>query len=134
MFAKISALTLVSALALTACSPAERVAESSPVLLGDVNNVKMYAEDMAELVTEENSTEFIGQFETLMDSETEGVQGTPAQLVLSTPGLEEFFQDYSEVTEYSVDFERNLFACYVDNTSENVELCIQDLYSSMYDN
>lgn len=127
-------ISAIIALALTGCTSPERVESSAPVLLGDVSNVKAYADDMAELVTEENSTEFIGQFETLMNSEVEGVQGTPAQTVLSTPGLEEFFQDYSEVTEYSVDFERNLFACYVDNDIENVELCIQDLYSSTYDN
>ena len=134
MFAKISALTLVSALALTACTPAERVAETSPVLLGDVNNVKMYADDVDTLTTEWNVPELSDKFDALMTKTTEGVQGTPAQLVLSTPGLEEFFQEYAEFTEYSADFERNLFACHVDNLAENVEMCIQDLYSSTYDN
>lgn len=133
MFAKIfaSALALV---ALVGCAPAERVAESSPVLLGDVNNVRMYAEDVATIASENDAPELVEQFDELMVTETSGVEGTPAQSVLATDGLEQFFEDYAQVTEYSVEFERNLFACHVDNSADDVETCIQDLYSAMYDN
>ena len=134
MFAKISALALVSSLALTACAPAERVAETSPVLLGDVNNVRMYAEEVADMADKWNAPEVAEQFEVLMSTPTEGIEGTPAQGVLGTPGLEQFFEDYAKVTEYSVDFERNLFACHVDNLASDVTECVQDLYSAMYDN
>lgn len=131
---KISSLVITSALALSACAPAERVAESSPVLLGDVNNVRMYAVDVTTIASENSAPELVEQFETLMNSETSGVEGTPAQRVLATEGLEQFFEDYAQVTEYSTDFERNLFACHVDNSADDVETCIQDLYSAMYDN
>ena len=134
MFAKISALTLVSALALTACAPAERDASSAPVLLGDVNNVQMYADDVEYIADDLGQPELFEQFEELMATETSGVEGTPAQRVLATDGLEQFFEDYAQATEFSVDFERNLFACHVDNSSENVELCIDDLYTATYDN
>lgn len=134
MFAKISALTLVSALALTACAPAEREASSAPVLLGDVNNVQLYADDVEYLAGELGEPELFEQFEELMASETSGVEGTPAQRVLATDGLEQFFEDYAQATEYSVDFERNLFACHVDNSEENVGTCIDELYTATYDN
>ena len=133
MFAKISASALVI-LALVGCAPAERVAETSPVLLGDVNNVQMYADDVATIASENDAPELIEQFDELMATETSGVEGTPAQRVLATEGLEQFFEDYAQVTEYSVDFERNLFACHVDNSADDVETCVQDLYTSMYDN
>lgn len=134
MFAKISALTLVSALALTACSPAKQGSSSAPVLLGDVNNVQMYSEDVEYLAGELGEPELFEQFEELMVKETQGTEGTPAQKVLATPGLEQFFEDYAQATEYSVDFERNLFACHVDNSEENVGTCIDDLYTATYDN
>ena len=133
MFAKISATALVL-VALVGCAPAERVAESSPVLLGDVNNVRMYADDVATIASENDAPELIEQFDELMATETSGVEGTPAQRVLATEGLEQFFEDYAQVTEYSVDFERNLFACHVDNSADDVETCVQDLYTAMYDN
>ena len=133
MFAKISATALVL-VALVGCAPAERVAESSPVLLGDVNNVRMYADDVATIASENDAPELIEQFDELMATETSGVEGTPAQRVLATEGLEQFFEDYAQVTEYSVDSERNLFACHVDNSADDVETCVQDLYTSMYDN
>lgn len=134
MFAKISALTLVSALAFTACAPAERDASSAPVLLGDVNNVQMYADDVEYLADDMGKPELFEQFEELMTSETEGIDGTPAQRVLATDGLEQFFEDYAQATEFSVDFERNLFACHVDNSEDNVSTCIEDLYTATYDN
>lgn len=133
MFAKISATALVL-VALVGCAPAERVAESSPVLLGDVNNVRMYADDVATIASENDAPELIQRFDELMTTETSGVEGTPAQAVLGTDGLEQFFEDYAQVTEYSADFERNLFACHVDNSADDVETCVQDLYSAMYDN
>lgn len=133
MFAKIFAIAL-ALVALVGCAPAERVAESSPVLLGDVNNVRMYAEDVATIASENDAPELIEQFDELMATETSGVEGTPAQAVLATDGLEQFFEDYAQVTEYSVEFERNLFACHVDNSADDVETCAQDLYSAMYDN
>lgn len=133
MSSKLSALALIPALALTACAPAERVAETSPVLLGDVNNVRMYADDVATIANENDAPELIEQFDELMTTETSGVEGTPAQQVLATDGLEQFFEDYAQVTEYSIDFERNLFACHVDNSADDVETCIQDLYTATYD-
>ena len=134
MSSKLSALVLVSALALTACSPAKQDSSSAPVLLGDVNNVQMYADDVEYLSGELGEPELFEQFEEIMASETEGVDGTPAQKVLATPGLEQFFEEYAQATEYSVDFERNLFACHVDNSEENVGTCIDDLYTATYDN
>lgn len=134
MFAKISALALVLALALTACSPAERVASSAPVLLGDVNNVSMYADDVEYIADDLGQPELFEQFEELMATEVSGVEGTPAQRVLATDGLEQFFEDYAQATEFSVDFERNLFACHVDNSTDDVETCIEDLYTATYDN
>lgn len=134
MSSKLSALILVLAIALTACSPAERVASSAPVLLGDVNNVQMYADDVEYLADDLGEPELFEQFEELMSSETEGVDGTPAQKVLATPGLEQFFEDYAQATGFSVGFERNLFACHVDNSEENIGTCIEDLYTATYDN
>lgn len=133
MFAKISATALVL-VALVGCAPAERDAETSPVLLGDVNNVLMYADDVTTIASELGHPELIEQFDELMGTETSGVEGTPAQAVLATEGLEQFFEDYAQVTEYSVEFERNLFACYVDNYADDVETCAQDLYTATYDN
>lgn len=132
MFAKISATALVL-VALVGCAPAERVAETSPVLLGDVNNVRMYADDVATIASENDAPELIQRFDELMATETSGVEGTPAQAVLATDGLEQFFEDYAQVTEYSVEFERNLFACHVDYSADDVETCIQDLYTATYD-
>lgn len=132
MFTKISATALVL-VALVGCAPAERVASSAPVLLGDVNNVRMYADDVATVASEYDAPELIQSFDELMATEVSGVEGTPAQRVLATDGLEQFFEDYAQVTEYSIDFERNLFACHVDNSADDVETCIQDLYTATYD-
>lgn len=139
MFTKALAVVATASLALMgSVAPAQSAKAPAPtashVKLGDIRNMDTYQSDVHKLAKKTKKPAIAKQFDKLLKTPVKGYKGTPAQHVLATPGLEKFFKDYSKVTGYSVSFERNLFACHVDNKAKKVKTCIEDLYTAMYDN
>lgn len=68
-------------------------------------------------------------FQAVRNNQVKGIQGYPFQNVGQTQGLEEYFHNTALSQGTTQDYERDIFACFLDYADDQptIQLCIKDL-------